>query len=252
MTDVAHSGRRASLLLGLLLVAACTARPGTSGGPSADSSAAATTPSPTPAAAQTTPAVPAPAPSNPAPASPRASPTGAARPTLSALDVPHTDPSLEALLPARIGDVELIRMSAPGTRYDTGGDMCTFVCPLEARMMAEGVGAEVDDVTLAFAFDAALERYALVAFRVRGASGIQLRDARLALLDSEAPYPFIAEKAVGDTAVTVAIRSWFPNDTHFLVARGDALVVIRHATGEHDGLEPVLPDEVAAIVAVLP
>ena len=35
---------------------------------------------------------------------------------------------------------------------------------LEARLMAEGVDAEVDDVTLAFAFDGAVERYALVAF----------------------------------------------------------------------------------------
>ena len=238
-----------SLLVGLLLVAACAVRPGTPGHP-ADASDSPTAAASVATAPQVT-AVPTPTRSDAARPSAGASPISA-RPTLSAQDVPHADPSLEALLPARIGDVDLIRMSAPGSDYDHGGDVCTFVCPLEARMMAEGVGAEVDDVSLAFAFDAALERYALVAFRVRGASGAELRDARIAMFDSEAPYPLIAEKTVGDTTVTVAIRSWFGNDTHFLVARDDALVVIRYPTELHDGSEPVLPDEVATIVAALP
>jgi hypothetical protein len=166
--------------------------------------------------------------------------------------VPHVDPSLEALLPARIGDIDLIRTSAPGSDYDTGGDVCSLVCPAEPRLMADAVGAKVDDVTLAFAFDADLDHYALVAWRVRGASGTELRDGRIAQFDSQAPYPLIAEKTVGDTKVTVAIRSWFPNDTHFLVARDDALIVISYPTDVHDGSEPVLPDAVATIVAALP
>ncbi|MBA2299552.1 MAG: hypothetical protein H0W22_02145 [Chloroflexi bacterium] len=48
------------------------------------------------------------------------------------------------------------------------------------------------------------------------------------------------------------MRSWFPNDTHFLVVSDDALIVIRRPTDLHDGSEPVLPDEVATIVAALP
>ncbi len=132
--------------------------------------------------------------------------------------MPHVDPSLEALLPARIGDIELIRMSAPGSDYDTGGDVCSFVCPAEPQLMATSVGAKVEDVTLAFAFDAEVEHYALVAWRVRDASGTELRDGRIAKFDSEAPYPLIAEKTVGDTKVTVAIRSWCP-ERHALPRR---------------------------------
>ncbi len=247
MTYAARARRLLSIGLAMALVAACSAQPGMS------AAAEATVISPT--AAATAPAATAPpsgAPTATVPPSPSASQSTSGRATISPSDVPHADPSLEALLPARIGDVELIRMSAPGAQYDTGGDVCSFVCPLEARLMAEGVGAEVDDVTLAFAFDAAVERYGLVAFSVAGASGSELRDARLAMLDSEAPYPFIAERPVGDDTVTVAIRSWFPNDTHFLVVREDALIVIRYPTPMHDGAEPELPPEVATIVAALP
>ena len=120
--------------------------------------------------------------------------------------------------------------------------------------MAEGVGATVADVTLAFAFDEGLDHYALVAFRIRGATGPDLLAARLALTGAgaEVPYPMVAEKRVGDDRITVAIRSWFPNDTEFLVARDDALIVIKHRTPEHDGAEPTLPDDVARIVAALP
>ena len=120
--------------------------------------------------------------------------------------------------------------------------------------MAEAASASVDDVTLALAFDDGLDDYALVAFRIDGASGRDLLAARLALTrsDAEFPYPMIAEKRVGDDRITVAIRSWFPNDTEFLVARDDALIVIKFRTPEHDGAEPTLPDGVATIVAALP
>lgn len=62
----------------------------------------------------------------------------------------------------------------------------------------------------------------------------------------------VAAFPVGDDGVTVAIRSWFPNDTRFLVARRDGLIVITYSTGEHDGREPRLPPAVAEIVAALP
>ena len=244
MTDTARLRRSLIVLLAMGLIGACSVEPGASLDPGETMvitpTAAAVTPPPTMA------------PTDPATPSPDASQGTGARPTISASDVPHADPSLEALLPTRIGDAELIRMSAPGSDYDHGGDVCSFVCPAESRLMAEAVGAEVDDVSLAFAFDAALERYALVAWRVRGASGAELRDGRIAMFDSEQPYPMIADFDVGDAAVTVAIRSWFPNDTHFMVVRDDALIVIRYPTPEHDGREPTLPPEVATIVAALP
>ena len=145
-------------------------------------------------------------------------------------------------------------MSAPGSDHDHGGDGCSFVCPAEvAASMAEAVRAEVDDVTLAFAFDArgGAPRAGRVpcAWRERRS----LRDGRIAMFDSEAPYPLIAEmtrrRHQGDRGHPVVV----PGTTRsFIVARDDALIVISYPTDEHDGAEPVLPDEVATIVAALP
>jgi hypothetical protein len=182
------------------------------------------------------------------------SPSGSARPrpTLSPEGLPHVDADLEALLPTRIGDVPLLRMSAIGSAFSGGGDVCSYVCPEEARIMAERVAASVDDVTLAFAVDASVERYLLVAWHVDGATGAELRDARIGSFESESPYPLVKDFRVAGRVVTVAIRSWFPNDTQFLVARPDALIVIQFPTDMHDGRDVTLPDGVAEIVAALP
>ena len=72
------------------------------------------------------------------------------------------------------------------------------------------------------------------------------------MLRSESPYPLVKDFRVAGRVVTVAVRSWFPKDTQFLVARRDALIVIRFPTDMHDGRDVTLPDGVADIVASLP
>jgi hypothetical protein len=143
-------------------------------------------------------------------------------------------------------------MSALGRDLSGGGDVCSFVCPQEPTLMAEGVGASVEDVTLGIAVDAAIAKYLLVAWHVDGATGAELRDARIGMFDSEPPYPLVKDFRVAGRVVTVAVRSWFPNDTQFLVARDDALIVIQYPTEIHDGWDVTLPDGVAEIVAALP
>lgn len=130
--------------------------------------------------------------------------------------------------------------------------MCSFVCPQEPKLMAEGVGASLDDLRLAVAVDATIQHYLLVAWQVDGATGAELRDARIGMFDSEAPYPLVKDFRVAGSTVTVAVRSWFPNDTQFLVARDDALIVIQYPTDVHDSWDVTLPDGVADIVEALP
>ena len=183
---------------------------------------------------------------------PIASGTPRPRSILSPEQLPHADADLEALLPTQIGDVPLFRLSALGRDFSGGGDMCSFVCPMEPRLMADGVGATVDDIRLAVAVDPSGQQYLLVAWHVDGATGAELRDARIGMLDSEPPYPLVKDFDVAGRVVTVAVRSWFPNDTQFLVMRRDALIVIQYPTEIHDSWQVELPDGVAEIVAALP
>jgi hypothetical protein len=121
--------------------------------------------------------------------------------------------------------------------------------------MAESVGATPADLTVAVAYGDVgghPGRYALVAFRVRGATGAALRAGRIGMFDSEPPYPFVAEKKVGRRTVTVAVRSWFPNDTQFLVVEDDALIVILQGTPENDTGSTEVPPAVRAVVDALP
>jgi hypothetical protein len=244
--------RRLGLASAAVLVAACTVAPATSLDASISPTSISVSASPTATMAPRPTVVLTSAQPSGATQQPIPSGTPRPRPTLSPDQLPHVDAALEALLPTQIGEVPLMHASAPGRDYSGGGDICSVVCPEEPRIMAEAVGATVDDVTLAFAVDPSVERYMLVAWRVAGATGAELRDARIGLFDSEPPYPLIKDFPVAGRVVTVGIRSWFSNDTHFLVVRGEALIVIRYPTDMHDGGDVTLPDDVAEIVAALP
>ena len=169
--------------------------------------------------------------------------------------VPHADPALEAVLPDRIGDAVLTRLSVPGTALGGGGDMCVFVCPDEPRQMATAVGATVEDMTLAVAYetrDNQLGRYLIVAFRVRGSTGTELLAGRKSLYPVSAPYPMVEERLIAGRMVTIATLSWMPNSVEYLVVAGDALIHITAATPEQTSGAFVLPEIVTMVVAALP
>lgn len=166
--------------------------------------------------------------------------------------MPHDVPGLEAVLPARIGDVELLRMSQPGSVYAGGADMCGFVCPFEPQLMADGVGATVDDVALAFAFDPSVDHYLLTAWQIAGATGAELRAARIGMYeDAQDPYPIVEDVPVGDDVVTIVVFSWAPDQTEYLVTRDDAIILIRTIV-DLEATEITVPDAVAEVVAALP
>jgi hypothetical protein len=191
---------------------------------------------------------------------PSPSPTPVASPTFSpdpdaSVDPQHVDPSLEALLPARIGDAKLIRTSAAGSAFPGGGDVCFFLCPDEPRLMAESVGATIEDLTVAVAYeqvDGRVGRYVLTAFRVRGASGADLRAGRISLYRPDPPYPIVGDVRVAGRTVTVAMHWWAPNSTEFMVVDGDALIMIVAASPEDTTGKVAVPDLVATVVKALP
>ncbi len=164
----------------------------------------------------------------------------------------HHDPSLEALLPERIGDEAIIRMSAPGAMFDYGGDICTLVCPREAREMADAVDADLDDVSIALAYDEGVDRYALVAWRIAGVSGTKLRDVRIGLIPSDGPFPIAEEHVVGDETVTVLIPSIFAGFVQILVPRDDALIIIVAPLDLDGGLDTGVPPEAVEVIEALP
>jgi hypothetical protein len=121
--------------------------------------------------------------------------------------------------------------------------------------MAESVGATREDLTVAFAYeqvDGRLGRYLLVAFRVRGVSGAELREGRISLYDPDPPYPIVGDVRVADRTVTVAMHSWAPNGTEFMVVKDDALIMIVAGTPEDTTGKVSVPDGMATIVKALP
>jgi hypothetical protein len=178
-------------------------------------------------------------------------------PTLGATspESSHADLALEAVLPGRIGDAKLTRYSVAGTSFSGGGDVCSLVCPDEPRLMAESVGATRDELTVAYAFeerDDHFGRYVLVAFRVRGVTGPQLRQGRISMYQADPPYPIVGDKVVAGRTVTVAITWWAPNDTEYMVVTDDALILIRSPSPEDTTGTIVVPSLVATVVAALP
>ena len=121
--------------------------------------------------------------------------------------------------------------------------------------MAESVGATREDLTVAFAYeqvDGRLGRYLLVAFRVRGASGADLRAGRISLYHPDPPYPIVGDLQVAGRTVTVAMHWWAPNSTEFMVVKDDALIMIVAGAPEDTTGKVSVPDAVATVVMALP
>ena len=248
--------RAVALVLTGLIATACVdsavVAPSTSPPNEAAATASLVAPTAIPSAVLMTPS-PSPSPSPmPSASTTTASPSSGA---IASADPQHVDPALEGLLPTRIGDAKLSRGSAAGASFPGGGDMCGFVCPDEPRLLAEAVGATRDDMTVAYAFeqvDGRQGRYLLVAFRVRGVSGAQLRAGRISLYHPDPPYPIVRDVRVADRTVTVAMHWWAPNSTEFMVVEDDALIMIVAGAPEDTTGKVSVPDAVATVVKALP
>jgi hypothetical protein len=241
----------AALVGGATIVAGCGAlsAPGAPSGASAVAVATASFPSiaPTPLAAS-----PSPSPSPVAP-SPSPSPTSVASSPTAGPELPHADVDLERYVPAKIGAVELYRLSFAGPDIaSAGSDMCILLCGNEPREFAQALGIPLDRVTVALSMG---EQGGIggVAFRAKGVATDRLAAAGSAItggvVGGGEAFPMkVAERNV-----------WFLyrlNRGQYLIPIGDVLVFLY---GEAPMTAPgqispagTVPPGVVALIEALP
>jgi hypothetical protein len=161
----------------VVVVAACTVAPDASPAPSPSptpnpNQLALASRSPRPTASPTVTASPTPTAPEPSSASPW--------PSDAYPDLPHADRELEAYLPASLSGTPLIRFSALGSIFTSGGDMCLLICGGEPYNYAKELGITVDDITIAFVTSDKLA-IGIIAYRARGAKTDRLIPARIAI-----------------------------------------------------------------------
>jgi len=107
---------------------------------------------------------------------------------LPSFDLPNSDTELEALLPDQIGGKQTVKSSMKGSELMTsGGDNQQFIDFLNS------VGAQPDDVSVAFAFalSTTADSTAVAAFRVKGVDhGILLNELSTAMQSDESATGF--------------------------------------------------------------
>jgi hypothetical protein len=168
-------------------------------------------------------------------ASPTPEPTEEAEGTEGAIpsfDLPSSDAELEALLPSMLGDIEIQTFSMRGNEFMTSGeDNQEFIDFLE-RM-----GAEPDDVSVAFGFgfnpeDPSGAGAAIFAFRVVGASTDELLGEMEASLEEEETASNWSEQSIAGKNVLVgesldenapgSVYLYGVNDIVFFITTTDA------------------------------
>lgn len=155
---------------------------------------------------------------------PTATPLSTARPSPS----PYA-PDLEALIPAELRGVPLLRWSAPASAFPEGGDMCSIVCPGELPALAKTLGVETSQIDVAVGYadehDANAPKVVIAAYRVAGVATDRLVEARLTSLQREDMPRMAAEMHVGGKSVTWANYSFLPSpgSMEYLYATGDVL-----------------------------
>jgi hypothetical protein len=151
------------------------------------------------------------------------SPTAVVGSPTAGPEFPHADVDLERYVPARIGEVELTRMSiAASDLPPAGGDMCILLCGNEPREFAQALGIPLDRVTVALSFG---DRGGIggVAFRASGVTADRLAAAGSAIkggvVGGGESFPMrVAERDV-----------WFLyrlNRGQYLIPIGDVLVFL--------------------------
>ncbi|HEY5629085.1 MAG TPA: hypothetical protein VIR16_06205, partial [Candidatus Limnocylindrales bacterium] len=242
--------------------AACAPVPGTAA-PSGSSPVVAVATASFPSVAPTAPGLnfspssaPSLAPSSSPSASPAAvSPTVAAASPAASPEFPHADADLERYVPARIGGVELSRISiAASALPPAGGDMCILLCGNEPREFAQALGIPLDRVTVAISFG---DRGGIggIAFRATGVATDRLAAAGSAIKGGVVGggWAFPMAKNVAGRSVWYLDRL---NRGQYLVPIGDVLVFVygeapMTAPGRISN-EGTVPPAVVAFIEALP
>jgi len=220
--------KRITFLLLTLLALVLAACSGNSGGSSTSASAS---PSVSASAAATRPAQSDEASEQPT----ESSSNGTALPSM---DLPNSAPELAALLPDEIGGQEVQKISMGGAELMAEGSGADpeFVSFLER------VGAQPDDVSVAFVFTLSAEgdTAGIAAFRVAGASSDELEREFRASLDSEGETIDWQEQSVGGKDVLTAPDTNNEDATQYLYTVGDIVFIVT-STSEETAAELLEP-----------
>ena len=157
---------------------------------------------------------------------------------LPSMDMPNSAPELAALLPDEIGgqQVQKISMSGAELMAEGSGADPEFVSFLER------VGAQPDDVSVAFVFTLSAEgdTAGIAAFRVAGASSDELEREFRASLDSEGETIDWQEQSVGGKDVLTAPDTNNEDATQYLYTVGDVVFIVT-STSEETAAELLEP-----------
>lgn len=157
---------------------------------------------------------------------------------LPSVDLPNSAPELAELLPDEIGGqpVQKISMSGAELMAEGSGADPEFVSFLER------VGAQPDDVSVAFVFTLSAEgdTAGIAAFRVAGASSDELEREFRASLDSEGETIDWQEQSVGGKDVLTAPDTNSEDATQYLYTVGDIVFIVT-STSEETAAELLEP-----------
>jgi len=159
------------------------------------------------------------------------------------------DPKLEEILPASIGGRQLERYSAPAAAFETGGDMCSLICPGEMSNLAKALGVDVADIDVAIAYSREAPAVLIIAFRVAGKSPAELVEGRIdAFASIDNPFLVRGDATVGGKQVTIAhYRPLDTSSNELLYAKGDTLFSIRPIPEDDTTFSSAVEEAVAAL-----
>ena len=159
-------------------------------------------------------------------------------------------PRLEEVLPASLDGRQLERFSAPAAAFDTGGDMCSLICPAEVGNLAKALGVTVADMDVAGAYVREAPPIILLAFRIPGQTPDALVEGRIqASGRADEPYLAPSKVSVGGKSVTWVDYSLFDNEyeREYLYAADGVLFSIRPAPSDGVTFTPLVEEAIAAL-----
>lgn len=145
------------------------------------------------------------------------------------IDLPGSAPELEALLPDEIGGEEVLKLSFTGEELMTDDSGDVTVDP-EFLAFLDRMGAQPDDVSMAMSFAMSEEgQDGVVAFRVAGADGNQLRDELQRSMEEEEQTGEWTSGSVGGKSVLMAEDLETTGNTVYIYVRGDMVFLVTAA-----------------------
>jgi hypothetical protein len=159
-------------------------------------------------------------------------------------------PRLEEVLPAALDGRPLERFSAPAAAFDTGGDVCSLICPAEVGNLAKALGVMVADMDVAGAYVREAPAVVLLAFRIPGQKPDALIEGRIqASGRADEPQVVPAKVTIGGKSVTWVNYSLFDNDyeREYLYAVDGILFSIRPAPADGVTPDPFVKEAISAL-----